>query len=687
MARSEHDNLILIVDDDDLLCQILTDLLEKAGFRVATAGNGEEGLSFLENIIPAAIVSDLVMPEMDGLEFCQKIRSNSRLSGIPIIILTARIDLESTVNPFQVGADDYMTKPVDGQELIARLMANIAKHETHTRLQNEARSSTVLLDIARCVTSSLDTQTILRQVVERVAESLEDVVRCSIVYIRHDSVCGYVVASSDDPDLSALKIDLDKYPEIKQAITTRKPIVVSDINSDPLLKLVRNQIDSSKFNSIIVLPVLFQADVIGVMVVRMMRKLTSFMEDELKFYELVANVSANALQHAHVLEEAHLETASLKRSQQQLEHELSIKAIYEMMFDGASEGLIAISQDMSILFVNRKAIELCGYTREELRSLVFSDLLQEPSRTAFVEAVRPSETTAIFSGVRLDATLKGGNGFNRQISLSLGDRPRSTGLQVLSFRDVTARRMLEAELQRTKSDLEEANDLLVVMDKARSEFYNTAAHELRTPVSIINGYVELIEMSGTENFTPKQQEYLELAEESCNRLIDLISDMLDISRFNADKMELSIRENDLSDLIRDVCREVRGISDRKGQILEASSGPHCPLNCDEFMIRRVLINLIANAVKFTPPGGRISIILEDNGSDVTISVVDTGSGIIPDDVPNLFKEFYSIAQSGAPQGTGLGLSISKKIIEAHRGTIWVESDLINGSRFCFTLPR
>lgn len=338
MAQSEHDNLILIVDDDDLLCQILTDLLEEAGFRVATAGNGKEGLSFLENIIPAAIVSDLVMPEMDGLEFCQKIRSNSLFSSIPIIILTARTDLESTVNPFQVGADDYMTKPVDGQELIARLMANIAKHETHIRLQNEARCSTVLLDIARSVTSSLDTQTILRQVVERVAESLEDVVRCSIVYIRHDSDYGQVVASSDDPDISVLKIDLDKYPEIKRAITTRKPIVVSDINSDPLLKLVRNQIDSSKFNSIIVLPVLFQADVIGVMIVRTMRKLTRFKDDELKFYELVANVSANALQHAHALEEAHLETASLKKSQQQLEHELSIKAIYEMMFDGASEG-------------------------------------------------------------------------------------------------------------------------------------------------------------------------------------------------------------------------------------------------------------------------------------------------------------------------------------------------------------
>ena len=277
--------------------------------------------------------------------------------------------------------------------------------------------------------------------------------------------------------------------------------------------------------------------------------------------------------------------------------------------------------------------------------------------------------------------------FKKQISISLGDRPRSTGLQVLSFRDVTARRMMELELHKTKTDLQGANEQLVEMDQARTEFYNTAAHELRTPVAIINGYVELIEMSGKENLSGKQQEYLELATESCDRLIDLIGDMLDISRFDADKMDLSIRENDISDLVRDVCREVRGITDRKGLILEASSGPLCPLNCDELMVRRVLINLISNAVKFTPTGGRITITLEETEKEVTISVVDTGPGIAPEEIPNLFKEFYSISQPSGPKGTGLGLSISKKIVDAHCGTVWVASDLNKGSRFCFTLPR
>lgn len=687
MTRAERDKLILIVDDDALICQILTDVLEEAGFQVVTAGNGKDGLSLLDEILPDAVICDLVMPEMDGLEFCKEIRSDNRLAGLPVILLTARTDLEGTVNPFQVGADDYMTKPVDHQELVARLLANITKHETQVRLQSEARCSSVLLDIASSVTSTLDTQTILRQVVERVARSLDDVFRCSIVYIQNNSSCGHVVASSDDPELCSLEIDLEKYPEIKQAIATRKPVVVEDVSSDPLLDVVRNKIDSSRFNAIIVLPVLFQADVIGVLIVRTVRKLIRFKADELKFYELVANVSANALQHAHDLEEAQLETVSLKRSQQQLEHELSIKAIYEMMFDGASEGLVAISQDMTILFVNRKAIELCGHTREELRHIDFSSLLEEPSRTAFITAVRPSESSAVFAGVRLYASLNTGDGIKRQISISLGDRPRATGLQVLSFRDVTERLTMEAELQNTRIDLQEANERLVEMDQARTEFYNTAAHELRTPVSIINGYVELLEMSGKENLSDKQQEYLDLATQSCDRLIDLIGDMLDISRLDVDKMELSIRENDISDLIRDVCREIRGISDRKGLVLEASAGPLCMLNCDEFMIRRVLVNLIGNAVKFTPQGGRITITLEDNEADVAISIIDTGPGIDSEEIPNLFKEFHSISQPTGPQGTGLGLSISKKIVDAHKGAIWAESELGSGSRFCFSLPR
>lgn len=687
MTEPEYDKLILVIDDDELLCQILTDALQEAGFRVLTAGNGREGMALLKETEPDAVVCDLVMPEMDGLEFCKEVRADSQLTGLPIVMLTARTDREQTVNPFQIGADDYMTKPVDHRELISRLLSNIAKHETQLRLQSEARCSSVLLDIASSVTSTLDTQTILRQVVERVAQSLDDVFRCSIVYIRHDSRCGHVVASSDDPEISSLEIDLENYPEIKRAIKTRKPVVVEDVNSDPLLELVRNNIDSSRFNAIIVFPVLFKADVIGVLVVRTVRKLTRFKGDELKFYELVANISANALQHAHELEAAQLETDSLKKSQQQLEHELSIKAIYEMMFDGASEGLIAITQDMTILFMNRKALELCGYTRDELRHMDFSSLLEEPSRSAFIETVRPSDTTAIFAGTRLDATLKAGDGQIKLISISLGDRPRATGMQVLSFRDVTERRAIEAELQEARRDLQEANEQLVEMDQARTEFYNTAAHELRTPVSIINGYVELLEMSGKENLSEKQQEYLELATQSCDRLIDLIGDMLDISRFDVDKMELSIRENDISDLVRDVCREIRGISDRKGLVLEASSGPLCILNYDEFMIRRVLVNLVGNSVKFTPQGGRITIELEDKDHEVMVSVIDTGPGISSEEIPHLFKEFHSVSQPTGPQGTGLGLSISKKIVDAHKGEIWAESELGTGSRFCFTLPR
>ncbi|MBE0502328.1 MAG: response regulator transcription factor, partial [Desulfuromonadales bacterium] len=120
MTRSAPEKLILIVDDDVLICQLLTDILEEAGFTVAVAANGVEGLSFLAHTLVDGIVCDLVMPQMDGLQFCQKVRSESRFSALPIIMLTARTDLEATVNPFQVGVDDYLIKPVDARELVAR---------------------------------------------------------------------------------------------------------------------------------------------------------------------------------------------------------------------------------------------------------------------------------------------------------------------------------------------------------------------------------------------------------------------------------------------------------------------------------------------------------------------------------------------------------------------------------------
>jgi len=678
---------VLVIDDDALLREMLGDQLTKAGFSVDFARDGKEGLSQLEAVNPDIVLVDLVMPELDGIGFCQKVRSDTRWNDLPLVMLTARVDLEKTVNPFQVGADDYMTKPADPRELAVRLHSNLAKRAALRRLEEDARNSHVLLDITRSVTSSLDTREILGRIVEQVADSLPGIFRCSIVYVRNDERYGHVVASSDDPDLPPLRLDLDNYPEIRQAIETGQPVLVEDVRTDPLMRLVRTRLAGCQFNAIIVLPVIFQSVTIGVMIVRTLGARSRISEQELHFCELVASVSANALQHAQVIAEAHQETEQLRQNRMLLEQELGVKAIYELMFEGASEGLAALDDEQRILFSNTRAQEITGFTRSELRQMRFTELLDTSSHKALLAAGTPETVSALRPRRRLDVQLSGGDGIRRLISISIGDRPRVTGLQIIAFRDVTERRRMEETLLQTQNELTEANSRLLELDRIRTEFYNTAAHELRTPVAIVNGYCELLDLSGRDRLTDQQHEYLDLAIQGCDRLVRLVNDMLDLSRFETGHMDLHCSDTDLSDLIREVCREMRSLADRKGLVLEANSGPLCPVEIDAPLVRRLLLNLVSNAIKFTSTGGRVTISLTDIGDQVKVCVLDTGCGIDPEEIPNLFREFYRLSNPVSQEGSGLGLTISKKIVSAHGGSIQVESSPGEGSRFSFVLPR
>ena len=377
--KSTIKHTVLVVDDDELLRQMLWDQLEEAGFRVIVAVNGQQGLESLKfNDVSLAIV-DLVMPEMDGVEFCGRVRSTVEFKSLPIILLTGRSDLGNDVNPFQVGADDYLNKPVNPVELVNRIRSNIVKREAFVRMQNQARDNETLLEIAKSVNSTLDTAEILKQIVHRVATILDDIFRCSIVFIRKESKVGQVVASSDDHNFSPIDIELEKYPEIRKVLESGKPVVVEDVLTNSLLQPVRHHLKSDTFNTIVVLPVVFQKEIIGVMIVRALRSNAGISEEEVRFCELVAHVSANALQNAESFRSYQNETEALKNSHNQIEQELNVKAVYELLFENASEGLAAIDSEQNILFINRRAIEITGYARDELMRMSFLSML-EPYR-------------------------------------------------------------------------------------------------------------------------------------------------------------------------------------------------------------------------------------------------------------------------------------------------------------------
>jgi len=678
---------VLVVTDDLKQHAGLAERLANGGFVAEFAEGGQAGIARLSEAPPAIVLVDLSGTDSANQGFCRQVRADEGWHDLPLLLLSARENSGQGENPFQTGADDYIVKPVDPCELEARLHGNIARREAMKSLEESVRSSQVLLDISRAVTASLDMQDILKCIVEQVVASLPAVFRCSIVYLRIDGNYAHVVASSDDSSMSPLLLDLDHYPEIKRTVSAREPVVIEDVRTDPLMRLLRSRLEGCQFNALVILPLLCQGEVAGVMVVRTLSARSGISAQEVRFCQLVADISANVLQHAQQVADIRDEDHTLRQNRALLEQELGVKAIYELMFEGSSEGLAALDDQQRILFANTRAQEITGFTRSELRQMQFSELLDDRSREQFLAVVQPEGTCSLLPRRRLDLSLAGGDGVNRLISVSIGDRPRITGLQVISFRDVTERRQMEETLRRTQLELTEANARLLELDRIRTEFYNTAAHELRTPVAIVNGYCELLDLSGREHLTPQQHEYLDLAIQGCDRLVRLVNDMLDLSRFENGHMDLHCSEADLSDLIREVCREVRPLADRKGLVLEANSGPLCPVEIDVPLIRRLLLNLVSNAIKYTSSGGRVTIELTDADEHITVCVLDTGCGIEPEEIPNLFREFYRLPNPVSQEGSGLGLTISKKIVDAHGGVIEVKSAPEEGSRFSFTLPR
>ncbi len=678
----------LIIDDDRCIRQLVNGLLSEDGFAVEQAGSGEEGLRLARKTPPDVILLDLIMPGMNGIDVCGKLRSLPQFKHTPIILMTAYgREGGGELNPFQIDIDDYLPKPFEGFELLARVRSSLVKKKILEALDRKAKNYEELLDITDSICSAADTVEILRQIVSKIAQVVGRVDRCYITLIDEEQRYGQVMASSDSPHLSGLRIELKNYPELRQAARTGSPVLIDDVGRDPLMAEVRPRLSGQKFKSLLVLPVLHQERVIGAMVVRTLGNRVGISREKIDFCRMVANVSLNAFKNARFFEMMQKQSELLRKSKRRLEEELRVKAIYEQLFENASDGLAAIDGWGKIAYINQRGLEIIGYSREELEAARFHSLLEIGPVRHILRQRRREKSRQKESG-SFDLVVRSGNGSARRLSVTLNENFAAERLKIVAFRDVTEKRQGEKALRDTQSALRESNEKLRQIDRSRVDFLNTATHELRLPVSIVNGYCTLLQESGTDNFNPQQTEFLQAAIDSSERLIDLINDMLDLSRLEAGKMLLDIVPADLCRTVRTVCDDLETLAAKKHlQLRVVVEEESCQALFDGEKIYRVLLNLVGNAIKFTPAGGLIQVGITANEEGYVVAVEDNGKGIPAQRLPDLFEEFVQVGREDGRLGTGLGLSICRKIIEFHQGRIWAESILGAGSRFSFTLPK
>jgi len=260
------------------------------------------------------------------------------------------------------------------------------------------------------------------------------------------------------------------------------------------------------------------------------------------------------------------------------------------------------------------------------------------------------------------------------------------GLQ--EARRLIEQRRIAQELDRLFKELQGKSRQLEAASRHKSEFLANMSHELRTPLTAIIGFSEVLTERMFGELNDKQAEYLQDISSSGQHLLSLINDVLDLSKIEAGRMELELADFDLPSAIENALILLRERASRRRITLEPSIDERVgSIRGDERKVKQVLLNLLSNALKFTPEGGRIDVSARLQDGAAEVAVTDTGVGIAPEDREAVFEEFRQVGTADKKaEGTGLGLALSRKFIELHGGRIWVESEVGKGSTFGFTLP-
>jgi signal transduction histidine kinase len=252
----------------------------------------------------------------------------------------------------------------------------------------------------------------------------------------------------------------------------------------------------------------------------------------------------------------------------------------------------------------------------------------------------------------------------------------------------TARREAEASLRRSHQELEVANRSLMDADRHKDEFLAVISHELRTPLNFITAFASLMADDEVERLQTNQRLYLSKIEHGAERMLHLVNNLLDMSRIQAGRLSIVREELDLGMVIHDVLQSLKPLSDSKGLAVEMNVDVPEAVFLDGARIFQVVANLVSNAIKFTPEGGKIEVEARLEHDIALLSVTDTGPGIAEEDMTRLFQPFTQLDMSYTRKdgGAGLGLSICQALVVAHGGTIGLTSRMGEGSRFWMTLP-
>ncbi|MEL7672211.1 MAG: ATP-binding protein [Chloroflexota bacterium] len=633
---------VLFVEDADEIRHFLAEVLTSAGYDVLTGADGAEGFTLARDLRPDLLIADYLMPGMTGLEMLAALRGEGL--QCPFILITAEGSEALAVEALRLGVNDYLIKPFEPDDLLEAAARVLREHWTrqitdhipqqllaaNRQLEQRLHDLDTLVQLGQRVSSTLDLQPVL-----------DHVVQAAKAITRAES--GILLLAEDGSQ------DLYLYPAT-EALSDRaeaRRVLVSDSAAGEVMRrrtpLVLTDVRASApgtdffFRDLAYVPLLMQGRAIGVLGVVNQQVSAGFEPGTLQLLSVLGDFAAIAITNAQSYAAAVHERDTL-----------------DTVLTDTEDAIIVVDTQGRVLLCNPAACRTFDLDRDAVIGQRLDDITDHDGlRELFAKEARAS---------RLRTT---------ELAVAGGKRTLNAHLTIVEGVGKIA----------VMQDITHLKEL----DRIKSEFVTTVSHDLRSPLTAILGYLELLRRSGP--FNSNQEDFARRIVNSVQSITTLINDLLELGKIEAgfdQDRELAA----LGPIIESAVSERQHEWEAKQQALGvALAGDLPPVLGHPLRLRQLVSNLLENAIKYTPNGGQVSLSLESNGDFLVLRVSDSGIGIPQQDQPYIFDKFYRTEQAiDEYKGTGLGLSIVKSIVEQHQGRIWVDSEVGKGSTFTVMLP-
>lgn len=646
---------VLIAEDDPVSRKILSRVVEKSGHECLVAEDGVQAWELYKDTPGVdVIISDWMMPALNGLELCRMVRREHRDEYTYFIFLTALGDREHLLLGLEAGADDYLSKPLDRDELEMRLLAASRVTSLHRQL-SEQKAELVQrsrqAELGEYVSVALIESGSLPVILRRCAEAMVRHLDAACVRIwTFDEEGGMLEQQAGAGTSCYTDAPLDRTPigesEIGLIARERRPRCTDDVLGAPWM----SGKDWARRMGIVAFaghPLMVEGRLVGVLATFAREPLG---ENAFKTLASVADTMAQGIER--------------KRVERQLRHQLDVT---RAITDSLSSGLLALDPGGNVTFINPAAQRMLRSTEaeslgREIREVVGPASDPTPEEHPLLESMRAGRMFRVddYAFERKDGTL-----FPVAYTASpIFEDGRVVG-SVVAFQDMTKFREV---------------------DEMKQQFVSTVSHELRTPLTSIRGYLEALIEDEAGPLNEEQREYAEISYRNAKRLEMLVGDLLTVSRLDSGRFSMRVEKIEIDTILGQLQEEFRPVAEEKNLSLSIASEPELIVNGDRLRTVQVLSNLISNAIKFSFPGRKVRVEAHRSNGSVIVEVADQGVGIPASELPRLTERFFRASTAGEVQGTGLGLSISKEIVERQGGRLEIESEEEVGSTFRVVLP-